>query len=159
MGTEYFDNVKDQVGFCGIWCGSCAVGNGVLKELTERYADVVDRYGLKEWASEGYDFSEFRKGLASIREVPVCSGCLKGGGRDNCEMKTCASDRKLKDCCGCNDFMTCENSEALRRMREGARAAGILVKDRDVDRKNFVKKGISELKTKSPHCLLFCEAL
>jgi hypothetical protein len=157
MKTKSFDNVKDQVGFCGIWCGSCVVGNGILKELTKEYELIVEKYGLEEWASEGYDFNEFRKGLDHIRDVKICPGCLKGGGRDNCEIKACATSRKLEDCGACEDFMVCKNSEILKKMREGARDAGLLVKDKNVDQKHFMKKAIRELEKKSPHCILFCK--
>jgi hypothetical protein len=47
MDDRPFENVRDQIGFCGIWCGSCAVGNGALRELTKRYEDVVKGYGLE----------------------------------------------------------------------------------------------------------------
>jgi len=157
LRTKSFDNVKDQVGFCGIWCGSCVVGNGVLKELTKEYERIVEKYGLEDWASEGFDFNEFKKGLASIRDVETCPGCLKGGGRDNCEIKDCATSRKLKDCSACEDFTVCKNSEILKKMREGARDAGLFVKDKDVDQKHFMKNAMSELEKKSPHCILFCK--
>ena len=157
LKTKSFDNVKDQVGFCGIWCGSCVVGNGVLKELTKEYERIVEKYGLEDWASEGFDFNEFKKGLASIRDVKTCPGCLKCGGRDNCEIKDCATSRKLKDCCACEDFMMCKNSEILKKMREGARDAGLFVKDKDVDQKHFMKNAMSELEKKCPHCILFCK--
>lgn len=156
MKAKDFDNVKNQIGFCGIWCGSCVVGNGALKEVTKRFENIVDNYGLGKWAFEGLDFEEFKKGLASIQEVAVCPGCLKGGGKTNCEIRSCASARKLTDCCECDEFMTCENSEILKKMRDGARGAGLLVKDKGVDRKESIEKGIAELKARFPSCILLC---
>ena len=92
-----FENVKNQIGFCGIWCGSCVVGNGTLRELTKRYEEIIEKYGLKEWAPKDSDFKEFMKGLASIQAVPLCRGCLKGDGRPNCEMRVCVSNKKITD--------------------------------------------------------------
>jgi hypothetical protein len=43
-----FEGVKDQIGYCGIWYGSCIVGNGALGELTTRYGKMLAIYGLKE---------------------------------------------------------------------------------------------------------------
>ena len=40
------ENVKDQIGYCGIWCGSCIVGNGALRELTRKYEDSGRRLPL-----------------------------------------------------------------------------------------------------------------
>jgi len=90
MKGEPFENVRNQIGFCGIWCGSCAVGNGVLRELTRRYEQTIKRYGLEEWAPEDFDFEEFTRGLASIQAMPLCRGCLKGDGKPNCEIRACA---------------------------------------------------------------------
>jgi hypothetical protein len=60
-----FENVREQIGFCGIWCGSCVVGNGTLRELTERCEEIIGAYGLEEWAPRDFDYKEFLKGLAS----------------------------------------------------------------------------------------------
>jgi hypothetical protein len=37
LTTKGFENVKSQIGFCGIWCGSCLGGNGAVLELTRKY--------------------------------------------------------------------------------------------------------------------------
>jgi hypothetical protein len=41
-----FENVKSQIGFCGIWCGSCVVGNGTLRELTRKFEEMTRAYGF-----------------------------------------------------------------------------------------------------------------
>jgi hypothetical protein len=45
---EALENVKGQIGACGIWCGSCAVGNGALQELSRRYGELLKGHGLDE---------------------------------------------------------------------------------------------------------------
>ena len=72
MKVKPFENVKDQIGYCGIWCGSCVVGNGTLRELTKRYEEIIKSYGLEHWAPKDFDFKEFMKGLASIETMPLC---------------------------------------------------------------------------------------
>lgn len=47
---EAFDRVKAQIGACGIWCGSCSVGNGSLRELSRRFEEVLEGHGVGEWA-------------------------------------------------------------------------------------------------------------
>lgn len=64
---EAFENAKSQIGYCGIWCGSCAVGNGTLRELSRRYSQLVADYDLEEWGPKDFNFGEFLKGLDSIR--------------------------------------------------------------------------------------------
>ena len=157
MKVKPFENVKNQLGFCGIWCGSCVVGNGALKELTKRYEEIVKKYGLEEWAPKEFDFEEFMKGLASLQAMPLCEGCLKGDGRPNCEIRACASTKNIADCSECDQPMTCKNLETLQKMRTGARRAGLLVKTEKGDRQELVKKWTIELKSKWPHCILFCD--
>lgn len=43
METKPFDNVENQIGLCGIWCGSCPAGNGSVVELTRRYEEIVKK--------------------------------------------------------------------------------------------------------------------
>lgn len=155
MKAESFENVKDQIGSCGIWCGSCVVGNGVLRELTGRYEEVIRAYGLQEWGPKEFDFKEFMKGLRSIQEMPLCQGCRKGDGKPNCEIRACASSKKINDCSECDQPSACKNSEALQKMREGARDAGLLVKTEDVDRRRLIRKWTSGLKSTWPHSIFF----
>jgi len=70
--AKAFENVKNQIGYCGLWCGSCVVGNGTLKELTKRYEHIIGGYGVNEWAAKDFDGKEFMKGLASIQALPIC---------------------------------------------------------------------------------------
>ena len=53
METKAFENVKDQIGRCGIWCGSCIVGNGTLITLTKRFEHLIKGYGVDKWGSDG----------------------------------------------------------------------------------------------------------
>ena len=153
--TRGLDNVKDQIGCCGIWCGSCVVGNGVLKLLTERYEGMITAYGLKEWAPGDFDYEEFSKGLASIRAVPLCSGCLRGGGRPDCEMRSCASRKKVPDCSECAERPGCQHDALLEKMRSGAVAAGLFVKSGSADAGELIDEWTVELKRKWPSITLF----
>ena len=155
MQTEAFENVKNQVGLCGLWCGSCIVGNGTLKELTKRYEGLVKGYGVNEWGAKDFDSKEFMKGLASIQTLPICQGCLKGGGNDECEIRPCASKKKIPDCSECNEHMTCKNLEALQKVRTGALAVGMLLKAGRGSRPELIEKWIAETNGKFPYCLLF----
>jgi hypothetical protein len=154
QNVDAFQNVKDQIGYCGIWCGSCVVGNGTLRELTKRYKELINTYDLKDWAPKDFDFDQFYKGLESIQSMPLCAGCLKGGGRDDCEIRTCATEKGLEDCTLCQQFGRCE-IKLLEHMRSGARKAGLSVKNQNDDRTEAVERWMSELKVKWPCCILF----
>ncbi|MGA2797599.1 MAG: DUF3795 domain-containing protein [Thermoguttaceae bacterium] len=155
MDNNAFENVKDQIGSCGIWCGSCVVGNGVLRELTRRYEEIITSYGLEKWAPKDFDYGEFSKGLASIQRIPLCQGCLKGGGREDCEMRTCALSKGIQNCLECENSHECKHGEILDKMRSGALSAGLFVKTGQAGQDESLEYWISRLKSKWPCCILF----
>ena len=155
MKPRPFDNVKNQIGFCGIWCGSCPAGNGAIVELTGKYEEIVKENQLEKWAPKDFDFKEFMKGLASIQTMPLCRGCLKGDGRPNCEMRVCASNKKINDCSECDQPTACKNLKTLQKMRTGAYHAGLFVKTENVDRQELIEKWTAKLKGKWPCSILF----
>ena len=154
MKAKPFENVKNQIGYCGLWCGSCVVGNGTLKELTKRYEEIIKGYGVDDWGAKDFDSKEFIKGLTLIQALPICQGCLKGGGNDNCKIRPCALNRKISDCIECNDLTTCKNLEALQKVRTGALRVGMLIKT-DKGQQKLIEKWTAELKNKWPSCILF----
>jgi hypothetical protein len=155
MGVESFEHVKDQIGYCGIWCGSCVVGNGALRELTRRYEEIVEDYGLEEWAPEDLDYKEFSRGLSAIQSMPLCQGCLKGGGNPDCQMRACAVSKGQTECNDCDRPESCENRERLESMRAGALDAGLMVKTGKSEGGEPVEAWTEELKKKWPSNILF----
>jgi hypothetical protein len=153
--NQVFNAVKDQIGFCGIYCGSCIVGNGVLRELTKRYHELTTAYGLKEWGPKNFDYDQFAKGLSSISTMPLCPGCLKGGGRDDCEIRACAQSKQVEDCGECSEPGDCAHSDLLERMRSGAEAAGIFVKRGTGERRELLEEWVVELRQRWPCRILF----
>ena len=154
MNVKPFENVKNQIGYCGIWCGSCVVGNGTLRELTRRYEEIVENYGLEGWAPRDFDFGEFTKGLASIMAMPLCRGCLKGDGNPECQLRACAVGKGLTDCHDCCQPEACENRERLEKMRLDALGAGLMVKTGNGDRQELIDEWSKELKGKWPSSIL-----
>jgi hypothetical protein len=155
MDDRPFENVRGQIGFCGVWCGSCVVGNGALRELTRRYKEVIKGYGLEGWAPSGFDFGEFMRGLEFIQAMPLCEGCRKGGGRDGCEIRACASSRGLEGCGGCGQPEECESAELLRVMRQGALDAGLMVDIENVKRGELIERWSAEIRSRWPSRVIF----
>jgi hypothetical protein len=140
-----FENVKNQIGRCGIYCGSCAIGNGTLRELARSLEHVYRSYGVHHWGPKDYDTENFLSGLKSIRGVPFCQGCLKGGGKEDCELRACVRARKLNHCTECILFKKCQHAELLEHMHTGSRAAGMLVMRKGEDRHKVLRKWIKEM--------------
>lgn len=155
MKTSAYKNVKYQLGCCGIWCGSCVVGNGTLGELTGRYRKVIRDYDLEHWAPKTFGFKELLKGLETIEATPVCVGCRKGGGWDTCPMRVCVRQKMITDCAECGDQATCPHSASLEKMRTGSVRAGLYVKTRRGDQKKFIRHWATRIKARWPSSLLF----
>jgi hypothetical protein len=156
MGIKPFDNVENQIGFCGIWCGSCPAGNGSVVELTRRYEETIKRNQLEKWAPKDFDFKEFMKGLASLQRVPLCQGCLKGGGNPTCAIRICAKEKKLSNCNQCKLLTSCKNFDMLEKSHPNIKQD--LLKTKNTNQKKLVEKWKTELKEKFPHCLVLCNS-
>jgi hypothetical protein len=153
--TSAYERVKNQIGYCGIWCGSCVVGNGTLRQLTRGYEDVIKNYDLENWAPKTFDFKEFLKGLVAIKATPLCPGCRKGGGWEACPMRGCVTNKSIADCSECDDQSACPHSASLEKMRTGSIRAGLFVKTQKGKQKEFVAQWVKRLKTRWPSCILF----
>jgi len=154
--TEGFENVKNQIGFCGIWCGSCLGGNGAILELTSKYEQIIKRSqsALEKWAPKEFNFNEFMTGLTCIQAMPLCPGCKKGGGNPTCEVRICASRKNIGNCSQCDGLAECRSFESLEQ--DYPKIKEELGKMGNVDQREVIEKWMSELKTKWPHCVMLC---
>jgi hypothetical protein len=157
MGPEDFEKVKRQIGRCGIWCGSCVVGNGALGELTRRYKRLVETYGLRDWGPKDLDYDEFVRALDSIQSVAHRPGCISGGGQDACVLRPCVVARELSDCSDCREYPSCPHAEQLEKMRSGAVSAGLFVRKPGEGREDALREWIEEVASRWPHSVLFDE--
>ena len=140
-----FENVKDQLAYCGLWCGSCSVGNGTVNELSRKCAKTMTDYGVNEWGPKEVDYDVLLKGLTTISKMEPCRGCLKGGGRTNCEIRACATEKGFAECVDCGSKEACRNSKILHHMRSGALKVGMKVKDKAGDRAKVLEDWIAEV--------------
>lgn len=157
MRSGHFANVAEQVGRCGIWCGSCVVGNGVLAELTRRYERLLELHDLRAWGPKDVDHDAFSQSLRSICSMAPCPGCLKGGGRDDCELRSCAEERTLSDCSECGELGRCPRGTLLDHMRSGAARAGLFVRGPGADRGTTLRRWLEELRSRWPQSVAFDE--
>jgi hypothetical protein len=156
LETEPFENVRNQIGFCGIWCGSCGAGNGAIQELARRFEEIVKNYELEKWVPKEFDFKEFMKGLACVQATPLCPGCQKGGGPPICKVRICALEKGVRECSHCDQLMECENFGQLEKSHPRIREDLMEIKSRG--RPELIEKWMGELKSKWPHCILLCKA-
>lgn len=153
--TAAYGRVKNQIGYCGIWCGSCVVGNGTLQRLSAEYEDVIKNYDLESWVPKTFNFKEFLKGLEAIKAAPLCAGCRKGGGWEACPMRVCAIQKEITDCAECDDQAACPHSANLNKMRTGSVKAGLFVKIGKGNQKKLAAQWAKKLKARWPSSILF----
>ena len=154
MAPNPFANVRNRIGFCGLWCGSCIVGNGVLRELTRRYKQLIQGYGIDKWGARGFDAREFLKGLDRIQNIAVCPGCRKGGGNESCAMRPCATRIKVLDCEECGTRRNCPHREARIKVRAGARKVGMWMKTGRGEAAKLRKKRLAAIKGTFPYIVI-----
>jgi len=158
LETSVFQNVRNQIGFCGIWCGSCLGGNGAVQELTRKYEQVVKRsqLAIEKWTPKEFSFNEFMKGLACIEAMQLCPGCRKGGGPSTCNIRICALGKSLSDCSQCNELADCKNFGHLEKTNPKIKEELSKLKTSNQDQ--LLKKWTDELAQKWPDCVLICKA-
>ena len=154
---EAFDRVQSQIGACGIWCGSCAVGNGSMRELARRFRALLESHGIGHWAPAELDCGALSSGLETIGEIASCPGCRAFGGRDDCELRMCATTRGFVECIECGEQKTCPHRETLDHMRAGALDAGLYVKTAQTDPHSLIFRWTAELETHWPSRILFAD--
>ena len=143
-GLSAFNNVKHQLAYCGLWCGSCSVGNGTANVQAGKCRKTLTDYGVKEWGPKGIDYDSLLSGLAILSAVTPCPGCLKGGGNPECSARACATRKGVSECLECKSKKTCKNAHYIDHMRTGARRVGMKVKDSKGDRAKVLRDWISE---------------
>ena len=154
MGYASFANVRDQIGACGIWCGSCAIGNGSLGLASQAYFEVLEGHGIEHWAPPELDYAALSNGLSMVSDIAACPGCRQNGGRTECPMRACTAERGFSDCTEC-PAEDCPNDRLLKHMRTGAIEAGLIVRSPTDDVETLIKEGMATLAARFPCCLLF----
>lgn len=154
LESEPLQNVRNQIGFCGIWCGSCAAGNGAIIELAKRFGEIVEKHQLEMWVPKNFDFKEFVKGLAGVQAMPLCPGCRKGGGPPTCSVRMCALEKGVSDCSQCDQLMGCNKFEGLEKTNPTIKEG--LMEIRNANQNQLIAKWTGEIEAKWPHCLVYC---
>lgn len=144
-GSPAFENVKNQMAYCGLWCGSCLVGNGELNELVVKCRRALADYSVDEWGPKDVEYGNLLKWLDAIGSMEPCPGCLKGGGRTDCEIRACATEKGLAECVDCDTHGACRNSAILGHMRSGALRVGMKVKDKRGSRAAALRGWMAEI--------------
>jgi hypothetical protein len=130
-------------------------GNGTLQELAARYKKIITTYDLEQWAPQDFDFKEFKKGLASLKAMAPCPGCLAGGGNPQCQMRECARSKHLSECSLCEEQASFPHREQLERMRTASLDAGLFVRTARGIKEEQIDRWTKQLENSLPSSILF----
>ena len=83
----------------------------------------------------------FVESLDTLKKVPVCPGCLKGGGDDTCQMRECTKRRGLVHCDECDAGEKCPHVKSIEYMREAGKAAGMIALTSQEERTELINDG------------------
>jgi len=111
-------DVKDQVSYCGVACGTCGQGSGRAEKSAKQLLKLIDEIEVKDWAPHvrggaelNWDATE--KTLEWMTKYTGCRGCLSGGGSPGCAIRVCAREKGYSICNECNDLEECSKFDFL----------------------------------------------
>jgi len=151
------------VGYCGLYCGACAIYQQIIKKRAMQLLEVLNAYQFqgiaeeaKKWSPKLAYYQEFEDVLTSLMEMfGECPGCLKGGGPPVCEIRNCCKQKGFSTCAEC-DLMPCKKIEPQIQSYQGHLDQLLKIKETSIDKwteemERKVKEGFSyiEVLTKS----------
>ena len=112
--------MNKNIGFCGIDCSKCELGNKTISENAETLKKRVENYGISQWYqlvpvadNEKFSFDELNKGLAWLVKYAACPGCQNNGGPPMCSVRMCAREKNFENCSSCDSIDTCKKMDFL----------------------------------------------
>ncbi|UCH32243.1 MAG: DUF3795 domain-containing protein [Candidatus Bathyarchaeota archaeon] len=103
------------VGYCGLYCGACAIYQQMIRKRGTQLLEVLDAYQLgeiakeaKEWDPNLAHYPQFEDVLQSLMKMfGECPSCLEGGGPPVCVIRGCCKESGFSTCAEC-DKMPCD---------------------------------------------------
>lgn len=123
-------NSIDLTSYCGLYCPGCEVYQGKVKSHVDGLQGFLDHHHKGEKDGEIAeddqpisDLDQFEGILDRLaKEYGSCKGCKEGGGKKDCKVRSCASDRGYTTCVECIRMENCEllgkNPRALPSLRK-----------------------------------------
>jgi len=142
-------DVKNQVSYCGVTCGTCGQGSGEAASASKRVLELIEAIDVKNWAPRvpggaELDWAMTEKTLEWMTKNTFCRGCEKGGGSPNCAIRTCAQEKGFSLCNECDELVGCTKFDYL-----GAIASSLkerLVNNKGKSKEQIVTEAFSKIK-------------
>ena len=117
---------KDQLAYCGLFCGDCAGYSGDIADSAIELARVLDacqfdRTARARFSEQVGDFEAFRETLAFLSELRWPRICReRSAGETDCRIRACWIKQGFYACYECDAFETCGEFEMLEELHGDA---------------------------------------
>jgi len=113
-----------QTAYCGLYCGDCSFGKGVIPDLArdlrkELRAARFDRIAESIPFREFEQYPECYEVLGAMVKLR-CGGCRGGSRSKFCDIAKCAIKNEYEGCWECADFPTCRKLTFLENVHGDA---------------------------------------
>jgi hypothetical protein len=97
---------NELVGSCILFCGACDIYQQRISKPGKELKEVLDAWQFNKWVTktQGFeDYETFYKILKNmIAAFGKCTGCQKGGGDPECQIRKCCEDKGFSTCAECS---------------------------------------------------------
>ncbi len=109
--------MDEMVVYCGLSCRTCPIYLASREANEKKKNDLIT--GIIRKCKEFYGIKY------SIQDINDCDGCKSSGGRifsscSNCEVRVCASEKRIENCIYCEDY-SCEKLNKLFKVAPEAK--------------------------------------
>jgi len=120
------ENSKSLVGYCGLYCGACAIYQGKIKHAVENLRKLIKAFGfdkfiseLSQWNPAFQHYPKFEKVMNALEEMfGECPACLQNGGDPKCQIRLCCRQKGYVTCAECAEMQTCQKLEPYAKNRD-----------------------------------------
>jgi hypothetical protein len=104
---------RDQLAYCGFYCGDCLGRTGVIADAAERFRAVLDKYQFEKTAhamfsDEMPEYDKLTDMVTFMAGLRCPAVCRDREGDSNCGAKRCCIEKGYFACYECDGFETCE---------------------------------------------------
>jgi hypothetical protein len=118
---NYSEEKKHYISYCGSYCRTCDWFTGRIRKIFNSSLKMQDLYQFRKLLDGNVNPDNFKKGLQSIANSGICSGCkaeiVKNPYEDRCKIRQCAFSRGFELCSDCPEF-PCETLKSKPGVKE-----------------------------------------
>jgi hypothetical protein len=148
---EESDHMEDDgtyTSYCGLYCRDCIPSNRQLfslaGELEGKLAELhFEEYAMLKARGDAVfdDYQSFLRVLQAIQGLECKAPCRAGGGKTSCEVRNCVLAHQLPGCWECQQQITCELLNPLKRFHPNLEYHLDLIRQEGIDAWSAGRKG------------------